>query len=235
MFELTRSPSGGWTERILHEFNDNGIDGAGPQGGLIFDANGNLYGTAFFGGAYECGTVYEMEHTAARGRTENTLHSFLSSTSDGCYPYAGLVFGADGNLYGTTDNGGVQGIGTVFSLTPTAEGNWAESVLYSFNYDPKRDGAVPYSGVIVDAAGNLYGACYNGGTHSNGGTVFELTPSADGTWTERVLLDFSSRADGANPVGGLVLDSAGNLYGTTVHGGADSKSVIGGTVFELTP
>jgi uncharacterized repeat protein (TIGR03803 family) len=235
VFELTPSPGEGWTERILHNFNDNSIDGAGPQGELIFDANGNMYGTAFFGGAYGCGTVYELQHTAAGGWTENTLHNFVSGTIDGCQPYAGLVFGANGDLYGTTDLGGIQGLGTVFSLTRTAKGYWAESVLYSFNYDPKRDGAVPYSGVIVDAAGNLYGACYNGGTHNNGGTLFELTRSADGTWTVKVLLDFVAKQDGGNPVGGLVFDSAGNLYGTTVHGGAPSNLTVGGTVFKLTP
>jgi uncharacterized repeat protein (TIGR03803 family) len=160
---------------------------------------------------------------------EEVLHSFGNRGMDGDYPYASLIFDPAGNLYGTTTGGGTHGGGTAFELTPKAGGLWTEKVLYSFNPNGK-DGENPYADLIFDAAGNLYGTTYKGGT-ATFGTVFQLTPQAGGTWKEKVLHSFGNGKDGENPYAGLIADTAGNLYGTTV-GGGDNGS---GTVFELTP
>src|SRR5207245_831479 len=120
------------------------------------------------------------------------------------------------------------GFGTVFELSPNADGTWTESVLYSFNANPDAQG--PFGGVIFDAAGNLYGTTASGGS-SGDGTVFELSPVAGGGWTETVLYSFTNTPDGENPETSLVMDTAGNLFGTTIFGG----SAGGGCVFELSP
>ena len=231
VFELTPTAGGGWTEKVLHSFNNNGTDGYYPLAGLIFDAAGNLYGTTWHGGTYNelgGGTVFELTPTAGGGWTETVLHSF-GNGADGIGPEAGLIFdAAKVNLYGTTAGGGSYSVGTVFELTPTAGGGWTETVLYSFN-DNGTDGWESLAGLIFDAAGNLYGTTWAGGTYG-GGTVFELTPA--GGWTEKVLHSFSwIGTDGFWPYAGLIIDAAGNLYGTTGAGGPSGW----GMVFELTP
>ncbi|MGB7149382.1 MAG: choice-of-anchor tandem repeat GloVer-containing protein [Terriglobales bacterium] len=156
---------------------------------------------------------------------ETALYNFTGG-SDGGDPQSSLTFDTAGNLYGTTYSGGLWGYGTVFELSPNGNGGWNETVLY--NFTGEADGANPtYSYVMLDSAGNLYGTTYNGG--ANGlGVVFEL--SLVGTsWTETVLHSFAGGTDGANPVNGLVMDSAGNLYGKTYSGGSGNN----GTVFEL--
>jgi uncharacterized repeat protein (TIGR03803 family) len=230
VFELTPAGGGSWTEKVLHNFG-NGTDGAAPYAGLIFDAAGNLYGTTYQGGTYSSsGTVFELTPAAGGGWTETVLHNFNYNGTDGNYPYAGLIFDAAGNLYGTTYQGGTYFYGTVFELTPTAGGGWTEKVLYSFNNNG-ADGYYPQAGLILDAAGNLYGTTSYGGTYSYG-TVFELTPTAGGGWTEKVLHNFNyNGTDGNYPYAGLIFDAAGNLYGTTYQGGTYGY----GTVFEFTP
>ncbi|MFI5115931.1 MAG: choice-of-anchor tandem repeat GloVer-containing protein, partial [Terriglobales bacterium] len=165
---------------------------------------------------------------------EKVLYTFQGGTGDGAFPQAGLIFDTAGNLYGTTSLGGAYGFGTVFELTPTAGGTWTEKVLYSFKNDG-TDGSNPKAGVIFDAAGNLYGTTSLGGAGvcqgAGCGTVFELTPAAGGTWTEKVLHSFGGATDGVIPEAGLIFDAAGNLYGTTGYGGPYNW----GTVFELTP
>ena len=217
----TLPADGSWTEKLLHSFN--GTDGSVPDAGLIFDTAGNLYGTTYYGGTYDYGTVFELTRshdTAHGGWTEKVLHSF--NGADGGNLFGGLILDAFGNLYGTGNAGGF-GFGTVFELTRspnTAGGGWTEKVLHSFN---GTDGAVPDAALIFDAAGNLYGTTtYGGGL----GNVFELTPAAGGGWTEKVLYNV-----GNVPFGGLIFDSAGNLYGTTYYGGTYGH----GAVFELTP
>jgi uncharacterized repeat protein (TIGR03803 family) len=227
VFELSPAAGGGWTETVIHSFG-NGTDGNGPEAGLIFDAAGNLYSTTNGGGTYNGGTVFELTPQAGGGWTETVIHSFGSGT-DGAGPWAGLIFDAAGNLYSTTKGGGTYNGGTVFELTPQAGGGWTEQVLHSFQGG--ADGAQPYAGLIFDAAGNLYGTTYFGGAYGYYGTVFDLTPAAGGTWTEKVLYNFSGFPDGINPVGGLIFDGTGNLYGTTYLGGTYGK----GTLFELTP
>src|ERR1039458_9150522 len=222
-------------EKVLHNFNPNGTDGLQPYAGLIFDAAGNLYGTTGFGGTYRRGPVFELTPAGGGSWTETVLYSFGNGT-DGVTPYAGLIFDAVGNLYGTTFFGGTYRNGTVFELTPAAGGGWTEKVLHNFNDNGTgADGANPYAGLVFDGAGNLYGTTQSGGTNSGWGTVFELTPTAGGSWTEKVLYNFCSQAnctDGGSPEGGLIFDAAGNLYGTTVEGGTGGSW---GAVFELTP
>jgi uncharacterized repeat protein (TIGR03803 family) len=233
VFELAPKTGGGWTEKVLHSFNNNGKDGTAPQAGVIFDAVGNLYGTCSTGGAYGIGTVFELAPKVGGGWAEKVLHTFKNNYKDGASPYGGLVLDAVGNLYGTTKEGGAYGVyGTVFELTPKTGGGWTEKVLHSFNQDGK-DGYGPEAGLIFDAAGNLYGTTVYGGIYLVGqGTVFKLTPKTGGGWTEKILSSFGSGSrDAVNPYTGLILDAAGNLYGTTYYGGENSE----GTVFKLTP
>jgi uncharacterized repeat protein (TIGR03803 family) len=229
VFELTPT-GGGWTEKVLHSFNFNGSDGAEPFGGLVFDAFGNLYGTTYVGGIHGNGTVFELSPNGSGGWTEKVLHSFNFNGSDGAQPWAGLVIDAAGNLYGTTNEGGIYYIGgTVFELSPNGSGGWTEKILHSFNFNGV-DGANPFDNLIFDAANNLYGTTQQGGIHGNG-TVFQLTPHQNGSWTERVLHSFNG-TDGSGPDAGLVrFGSLSDLYGTTSYGGVNGA----GTVFELTP
>jgi uncharacterized repeat protein (TIGR03803 family) len=159
------------------------------------------------------------------------LHRFTGK--DGAYSDTGLILDAAGNLYGTTSSGGASGPsgnGTVFELTPNSDGSWTESVLHNFcSRTNCADGDTPSAGLIFDTVGNLYGTTFYG---ANGyGVVFKLTPNSDGRWTESVLYGFTGGVDGDSPYGGLIFDAAGNLYGTTVDGGAYGS----GVVFKLTP
>ena len=208
-------------ETVLYAFK-GGQDGSGPQGFLIFDTAGSLYGTTTAGGAYGAGTVFKIV-----GTTESVLYSF-GRQNDGASPVAGLAFDTAENLYGTTSAGGSSGNGTVFELSPPSQtgGNWTESVLYSFGTG--ADGATPVGGVSFDASGNLYGTTSAGGAYTLG-TVFQLTPGAP--WTENKLHDFQNADDGAVPYAGLIADQSGNFYGAATEGGKNG----GGTIFELTP
>jgi uncharacterized repeat protein (TIGR03803 family) len=219
------------TEKILYSFN--GTNGSQPYAGLIFDTAGNLYGTTYYGGTYNYGTVFELTPSYHGRWTEKVLHSFNYNSTDGYYPVGGLIFDASGNLYGTTSFGGSGacndgesgGCGTVFELTPGRHGKWTEKVLYSFNNNGDTGGAYPDGDLIFDASGNLYGTTFNGGFGgpAGNGTVFELTPVAGG-WTEKTLFDLN--ADGSNPYAGVIFDAKANLYGTTE---------ATGIVFGLTP
>jgi uncharacterized repeat protein (TIGR03803 family) len=210
--------------QVLYTFQ-NGNDGAQPVGGLIEDAGGNLLGTTTRGGKEEGGgTVFKI----APDGTLSTVYAFGNYDGDASMPYAGLIIDGSGNLYGTTDAGGIDGYGTVFKIAPGG----SETVLYSFQSGP-TDGRAPGAGVIMDASGNLYGTTTVGGISNcapyySCGTVFKLAP--DGT--ETVLYTFCKQTnctDGANPYGGLIEDGAGNLYGTTSRGGANND----GTVFKV--
>ena len=223
VYEL--APSGlGWTETILHGF---GLpDGITPNAGVIFDKAGNLYGTTEQGGEYGEGTVYELTPSGDEW-TETILHSF--NGSDGDAIYAGLIFDQLGNLYGAAYSGGTDGAGTVFELTPS-NGNWSISRLYAFSGGQANG---PAASLTMDAAGNLYGTGSAGGAYGYG-VVFELTP-ANGSWTYNDLHDFSGGSDGAYPYSSLVFDANGNLYGTTTYGGLAQGFSGFGVVFEITP
>jgi uncharacterized repeat protein (TIGR03803 family) len=171
--------------------------------------------------------------SSAEAQTETILYNFTDG-SDGGYPNARLTFDGKGNIYGTTYSGGDFGYGTVFELSPKHGGGWTEKVLYSFCSAPNcTDGATPYfSYVMFDSSGNLYGTAKYGGANQDG-VVFKLS-SVKGKWKETVLYNFCSQtecADGSNPVNGLLMDSAGNLYGITLSGGTG----VAGTVFEVSP
>jgi uncharacterized repeat protein (TIGR03803 family) len=240
VFELMPKAGGGWIEKVLHSFEATSKDGIGPTGSLIFDADGDLYGTTGSGGAHSGGTVFELMPKAGGGWTEKILHSF-GSGREGFNPVAGLIFDSSGNLYGTTTSGGVNdsSYGTVFELTPKTGGGWTEKVLHSF-IPTRGDGKYPSGALVFDTFGNLYGTTSAGGTDKCGcGTVFELTPQTDGTWTETILHSFNDNGtDGNSPDSGLTLDAAGNIYGTTPVGGSGTCVMEGtyngcGTVFEL--
>ena len=224
VYKLTPNPDGSWTMSELYQFT-GGADGAAPQGDLIFDAAGNLYGTTvnLFGGV-GAGVVFKLTPNPDGTWTESVLYSFTGG-ADGGYPYGGVIMDAAGNLYGTTYSGGTSSAGTVFKLTPNPDGTWTESVLHSFTGG--ADGANPQAGLIFDAASDLYGTTPSGG--AGGGVVFKLTSTPDGTWTQSVLYTFAHARNGANPEGRLVLDTTGNLYGTTLRGGATGS----GTVLQL--
>jgi len=166
-----------------------------------------------------------------------SLYSFKGG-NDGAAPLAGVIFDGAGNLFGTTQYGGAHGQGTVYELTPNSDGTWKERVLHAFTGG--TDGVIPRAGVVLDAAGNLYGATQYGGntgclSHLGCGLIFKLIPNKDGSWTEQVLLRFTGGKDGAQPVSDLIFDQAGNLYGTTFAGGNTNCSSGCGVVFKLVP
>jgi uncharacterized repeat protein (TIGR03803 family) len=240
VFELTPN-SGDWAFEVIHTFA--GRNGRNPMAPMIFDAAGNLYGTTSGGGTSDsgtAGTVFELRPQADGTWKEKLLHSF--QTTDGANPYAGVVFDAAGNLYGTTANGGkgdcaFGGCGTVFELTPKAGGRWTEKVLHYFGTD-RTDGLTPSGGLIFDSGGDLYGTTTSGGGTHGGGTVFELVPTGSGGWTETLLHAFSSSGkEGDAPTGNLIFDGSGNLYGVTGYGGdlTGCNTAGCGAVFELTP
>jgi len=230
----------GGTENVLYSFGAYSTDGVNPVAGLIMDGSGNLYGTTYQGGnASNGGMVFKLTPSAQLPWTETALYTFCSQTNctDGGFSEAGLIRDAAGNLYGTTVTGGVAGgcngpgCGTAFMLTPGG----THTVLYTFcSQSNCTDGALPYGGLLMDGAGNLYGTTKSGGNGA-GGVVFELTPNQGQTpWTENVLYRFCPQAacpDGSAPVAGVIMDAAGNLYSTTEMGGNATSS---GTVFKLT-
>ncbi|MGB8029293.1 MAG: choice-of-anchor tandem repeat GloVer-containing protein [Terracidiphilus sp.] len=244
VFKVSPGTGGTYTETILYSFRASPADGASPHAGLIMDSAGNLYGTTYWGGANclalgGCGTAFKV----APDGTETVLHSFGASATDGIWPHAGLVMDSAGNLYGTTVNGGANsdghtayGAGAVFKISPGAAGTYTETILYSFGASA-TDGTWPGAGLILDNAGNLYGTTEYGGANGYGaagwgdGTVFKISASG----TETILYSFGASAtDGGGPLAGLIMDSAGNLYGTTAFGGANDAAAGGdGTVFEI--
>jgi uncharacterized repeat protein (TIGR03803 family) len=199
---------------------------------LIRGADGNLYSTTYIGGTGPCpdggcGTVFQVD---PQGNV-SIVYSFQGPPADGGnqgYLSTPLLLGADGSLYGTTPSGGTNNAGTVFNLTPSGSG-WTESLLY--NFTGAADGKAPVQGLVEDTQGNFYGTTFLGGSAANAGVVFKLAPNG-GSWTQSVIHTFAGAPDGANPVEGrLVIDSQGNLYGTTLNGGLNNY----GTVFKLTP
>jgi uncharacterized repeat protein (TIGR03803 family) len=246
VFELKLATGGGWTEKVLYNFGATSTDAAHPIAGLVFDGSGNLYGTTFAGGSVGLGTVFELSPGTGGDWTEKVLHSFGTTLTDGEVPESGLIFDANGNLYGTTEAGGAydttyggasNGYGTAFELSPGTGGNWTEKVLYSFNYLSQTDGYYPAAGLVFDTKGNLYGTTSDGGSGQDlegGGTVFELSPATGGGWTEKVLYNFGGGSpNGYRILGGVVLDASGNLYGTANSGG--NGFGLDGTLFELSP
>jgi uncharacterized repeat protein (TIGR03803 family) len=220
VYEL--SPTGKkWKEAVLHVFN--GVDGAVPLSRLTLDASGNIYGTASGGGnqscALGCGVVFELKHGKNGKWSESVLHMFDPfGTTDGEQPQSAVIFDAQGNLYGTTPSGeGATADGTVFELTHTASG-WSEKLLVELASGQFAGGAFPSGDLTIDSSGDLFGTTSQGGSPSDysEGVVYEL-PASDRQ--ENVLLNFVGINAGSAPMGGVIRDNAGNLYGTTEFGG----------------
>jgi uncharacterized repeat protein (TIGR03803 family) len=212
--------------KVLHYFSDHPAQQ--PNAALVADRAGNLYGTAPFSspdscGQRGCGVVFKLAREFGGKRTYSIIHYFKGP--DGYSPVGGVILDSSGNLYGTTQRGGANAMGTVFELSPSGAA-WKEKVLYSFAAPP--DVASPGIALTFDADGNLYGPA-SFGAYGYGG-VFRLKPIANG-WQETVIYNFTGGGDGESPSGQLALDSAGNLYGAAAYGGQYGD----GVVFELTP
>lgn len=227
VFELVPQAGGSWTENVLYSFNSNIGDGIDPNGGLIFDSAGNLYGTAQLGGTSGSGTVFRLIPQADGTWKEETLYNFGSGSYWG--PFGRMLWDSAGNLFGETGS-------KVFELTPTASG-WKLKVLRTFPY-------VLSGSLVFDAAGNLYGvAATNWETvpQCDGvgscGTVFELTPQPGGTWTETILRRLSYTSGRGYYPWALTMDTSGSLYGTAMFGGGGScpEGNGCGAVFQLSP
>ena len=232
VFRLSPIKGGGWKETVLYTFT-GGNDGSQPHGGVILDGAGNVYGTTTFGGdpGCSCGVVFMLTPAKSAPWKETVMHAF-TPRNDGANPGigSGLIFDVAGNLYGTTDEGGDFFGGTFFRLSPSGNGSWNETVLYSFG----NGGTLPNGPLVFDAAGNLYGTSAGGGAFDMG-TVFKLSPVGPDNWTETVLYEFGGQS--WNPNGGVIFDPAGNLYGTAMLGPfPDFCGGNGcGVVFQLSP
>jgi hypothetical protein len=252
VFELSppRQKGGKWTEQMLHAFAGGPAgkkfgDGAEPNGGLVLDSEGSVYGTTYFGGdeagecdggggGIGCGTVFRLVPPTKKGGawTEKALQRF--NGQDGDNPAAGVVFGGDRSLYCTTVGGGGGNFpsGTAVQLVPQSNGTWTGHVLHSFQ--DNGDGGVPRSGLVFDSTGTLYGTASGGGT-VGGGTMFRLRANGI-SWSFTALYDFKGAPDGSYPASNLIFDGAGTLYGTTQYGGSGQGCRGGcGTVFEVSP
>jgi len=214
VFEL--SPTGKtWAEHVLYAFA-GGSDGANPTSGLIFDTAGNLFGTTDFGGANGVGTVFELSPSGGAW-TEHVIYNTVDSTGHGTT--AGLVMDAAGNLFGTTSS-------SFFEVSPDGKGGWSAKVIHTF-LGGAKDGNYAAGTPALDDVGNVYGTTFYGGKY-NYGTVYELVRGKK-KWTEKILLNFKRGSHGSDPLAGVVLDAARNVYGTTTGGGRSGF----GTVFEL--
>ncbi|MGH7045365.1 MAG: choice-of-anchor tandem repeat GloVer-containing protein [Stellaceae bacterium] len=232
VFEIRKDPKFGFLVPItLVSFS--GSDGAQPVGSLIADANGNLFGTTAAGGINNNGTVFEIVNTANGYATTPALLAAFHGP-DGSAPEGGLILDANGNLFGTTTAGGMTPTGgtniygTVFELVKTPNGYASTlTTLVSFN---STDGSFPTGSLILDAKGNLFGTTATGGDR-NLGTAFKIAKTANGyATTPTVVVSFNRLADGLDPSGGLIADTAGNLFGAAGEGGANHD----GTVFAIT-
>jgi len=266
-FKLMPHSGGNWAEILVHSFPSFPADGGGPNGGLILDPTGHLYGTTLQGGPQHDGTIFELsdggngwEETmvhaggswasvtrdgvgdlfgttetsvfelvqGSHGWNKTVLHRFTGGR-DGGGAFAAVILDAAGNLYGTTEGGGAHNGGTVYEVEHAVRG-WHEKVLHSFEVNYK-DGHTPGVGALVlDASGNLYGTTAGGGCC--GGVVFRLKPQTDGRWKETILYEFQGGANGFEAGAGVVMDKAGNLYGTTIAGGSGCGC---GVVYKLSP
>jgi len=295
VYELTPNSSGHWTETVLYNFGSlpQAADGCNPLASVVFDHEGNLYGTTSEGGTVgPYGVAFELSPNSNGTWSENVLHNFGNPGQYGVGPNSSLVFDSSGNLYGTTPNGGQYTDGTVFELSPTADGTWTQTLIHQFSGG--SDGSSPY-GVVFDSSGNLYGSA--GGPVNTGGEVYRLSPDSDGGWSMTVLhtfpvpsntaigvpgrvsfnpkgilygpLDgggaspyegcpqgcgaifrlipglgtrwsyqrvyaFTGLLDGGVPMGPLIFDAEGNVYGTTLFGGDSNGADGDGTIFQIT-
>ena len=243
VFKLSQR-NGSWTFAPIYSFR-GGNDGALPYAGVTIGPDGALYGTTSSGGSGApgcpggCGTVYKITPPARVCQrsscpwNETVLYNFYQSGVGLSDPWAGVIFDAAGNMYGTTTLGGTggcqgSGCGAVYKLIPSGA-SWTAVVLYSFT--GQSDGSIPYAGLVMDAAGNLYGATYYSRPYQGYGAIFELVNNG-GSWTERTLYNFQGGSDGGNSFSTLIFDAAGNLFGATSE---DNGNPSRGAAFELSP
>ena len=221
VYKLTPSGSG-WTECVIYSFSG----GAYPNGVIFDNAADLLYGTTSSGNMYD-GEIFQLTPSGCSS-TERLLYGFDDGT-DGGFPEGGVIFDPAGNLYGTTSDGGPGHGGTVFELIKHNNGGFSFSLIYGFTASQQFQFQGPFGSLVMDAAGNLYGTTYEEGLYGEG-TVFELMLNADSSWTYKDLHDFDG-SDGANPVGNVILDANGNIYGTASEGGRYGS----GVAWEITP
>jgi len=242
VFKLAGNSHGGWTESILYSFTGSNGDGASPNTDLVFDSQGNLYGTTsgggqnYRGGCYSgCGIVFRLTPNSNGTWTESTIYAF-AGVPDGGNPASSVVLDANENIYGTTAYGGTQtcdkgghfsGCGSLYKLTPNSGGGWTETLPYNFH---RFQGTArnPSGGLLFTADGQILGSSSIGGDGI--GAVFKLEETKKG-WEQTVLYRFYG-PDGAYPVGRLAVGPNGKFYGATAGGGMNSYR-YNGTVFEL--
>lgn len=223
VFKVTNA-AGTWTQTVVHAFL--GSDGSGPGSPVAFDRHGNMYGTTPTGGTtYGLGVVYQLEPNST-GWSFHVIHEFTGGADGAGGSASRPLLDTAGRLYGVCTTGGANGLGIVYTLG-RPRGQWEFTTIYAFKDSP--DGGEPYGGLVFDRFGNLYGSTYYAGTN-DAGIVYELT-HAQGTWTEQVLYSFTGGADGGSPISSLVMDAAGNLYGTTSAGGSASCGC--GVIFKV--
>lgn len=220
IYQLTNSILG-WQESVLYSFGGY-QDGSEPWHNVVIGNDGSLYGTTYSGGLYPPGdgTVFQLSPSPT-GWVKTILASFSRTGPEGGFIQAGLITDAVGNLYGATSGGGSGGGGTVFEVSPSANG-WVLQLLYSFSGDNYWG---PAGNMVMDPEGNLYGTTVKDGAYG-AGSIFELTPSSDGLWNYSTLYNFTGALDGAQPMGDLVRDANGTLYGTTSGGGTGYYGVV---------
>jgi len=237
VFQL-RPSEGTWTEETIYDFcaEPNCIDGTGSWASLMLDNAGDLFGTG--------SVVFELVPLHDGNWTEMVLHTFAGTNGDALDARAGVIADANGNLYGTAGDGGgsnkcIGGCGIVYELSPIPddpESVWQERILHAFGIS-QNDGQLPLFGQLaMDRRGNLYGTTSQGGANlcfAGCGTVFELSHTSTGHWVERVLYNFKFDSSGFGPGGSVVIDKAGNLYGTTINGGSENCGC--GVVYKLSP
>jgi uncharacterized repeat protein (TIGR03803 family) len=229
VYRLSPKSGGGWTEKVIYTFSATGADGTAPSAGMTIAADGTMYSTTPDGGAYGAGTVFSLKKTS-KGWKQTVIQN-LNGSSNGGFPYEGLMMDAAGNLYGAAPTGGTSGQGVIYRLSLTKKG-WVDTVLYSFTGQNGDGAGLYWIDLISDKSGNIYGATSFGGTNGTG-TVWELVYSeTKKTYSESILYEFgaSGSGDGNNPYGGLAMDTKGNLYGTTLYGGPSNI----GTFYKLT-
>ncbi len=237
-FELSPD-SNGWAETTLYDFCSRGsgycTDGEDPWAGLVLDETGNVYGVTREGGLYGGGIAFELT-PGSNGWTENILYSFCAKfvqfCNDGVQPYFAPIRDANGNLFGTTEYGGIANFGIAFEILPMAGGGWKERVLHSFQGHGKDDGSLPYGGLVFDHSGNLYGTTTEGGPTGQG-TVFKLSPASHDRWKETILYSFPNIQNGGYPQGTLAIDKSGALYG--IAGGGGGCGGTCGLIYKLAP
>jgi uncharacterized repeat protein (TIGR03803 family) len=239
VFKLSPTQSGTWQETIIYRFT--GSNGSQPDG-LAFDATGALFGTTANGGISTnsicgtggCGTIFKITPKSVGPWTRTAIHVLKGPPTDGSHA-GGLTLSSSGSFLGATSSGGTSNQGTVFRLSPTANG-WSYKVIYSFDLASEAPSTdfFPTGGVIQDSAGNIYGPSQGGPVDA--GSLYELSPTSGSTWTNQDIHDFDGGKNYIEAQSTLILDKEGNLWGTTYNGGGSTSCTQGcGTLFELTP